>query len=123
MDLLRHRLVGRRWHSELERNAECPISRCVFVDQVAALPAENQAGEGAARPCSTANMGLSSANHHSVNSPISSAEPRSRNRVWGSSFGMPSDAHPQNAGHPVPEHHHGVQHDQALPQKRKILTT
>src|ERR1019366_5722230 len=61
-------------------------------------------------------MGDSSRNHQRLSRPTSSAEPRSRKRVCGLSFGMRGGAGAQHTGYPEPEDHHGVQHDQTLPQ-------
>src|ERR1019366_3602127 len=61
-------------------------------------------------------MGDSSRNHQRLSRPTSSAEPRSRKRVCGLSFGMRDGAGAQDTGYPEPEDHHSVQHDQALPQ-------
>src|ERR1039458_1933312 len=61
-------------------------------------------------------MGESRRNHQRLSRPTNSAEPRSRKRVCGLSFGMRGGAGAQDTGYPEPEDHHGVQHDQALPQ-------
>src|ERR1039457_765746 len=61
-------------------------------------------------------MGESSRNHQKLSKPTSRIEPRSRKRVCGLSFGMRGGAGAQDAGYPEPEDHHGVEHDQALPQ-------
>src|SRR5271165_93701 len=73
------------------------------------------ARKGSAAPCSSASIGFNKKNHQRASIAATRSDPRSRNRLWGLS-GMRRRAGALHAVYPIPEHHHGVQHDQALPQ-------